>query len=51
MHDVINISYNIIKCLNESKVSDWITWCGKESDRLWEKGKFIGIYSCLATSG
>ena len=24
VHDVINISYNISKCLKESKLSDWI---------------------------
>ena len=41
------ISYNIIKCLNESKVSDWITWWGKEFQSLIACGKKENLYESI----
>ena len=46
-HDVINTSYDIIKCLNESKVSGWITWCDKEFQSLIACVKKENLYESI----
>ena len=41
MH-MMTMYYDIINCLNESKVSDWIMYIGP-----WKEGKSVRIYSCI----
>ena len=49
--DKIGYVYDMIKCLNDSKVSDWIMWWGKQFQSLIALGKMENYMSQLLHIG